>query len=133
MKLVSDPNYLFFAGDTAQAVARGSLFRFADLSSLVYRNEQQHPHVTAGFRKPVQPQLFQLTTNYRSHNGILQLSAHVIQLLHHFFPSTIDKLEKERGIVDVCEGSLQTSGYNIELTEFINGQTINLIDTVVYI
>ncbi|RUP47795.1 hypothetical protein BC936DRAFT_145324 [Jimgerdemannia flammicorona] len=100
MKLVTNPNGLFFAGDTAQAVARGSLFRFADLRSMIYRKEQQHPHVVAGVRKPVQPKLFQLATNYRSHNGILQLGANVIEMLHRFFPSTVDNLDKERGIVD---------------------------------
>ncbi|RUP51887.1 hypothetical protein BC936DRAFT_144875 [Jimgerdemannia flammicorona] len=100
MKLISDPKGLFFAGDTAQAVARGSLFRFADLSSFVYRHEHQHPLVLTGHRKPVQPRLFQLTTNFRSHDGILKLGANIVQLLHHFFPSTVDVLDKEHGIVD---------------------------------
>ncbi|RUS26279.1 hypothetical protein BC938DRAFT_470981 [Jimgerdemannia flammicorona] len=101
IKLISDPNGLFFAGDTAQPVARGSLFRFADLSSFVFRHEHQHPSVLAGHRKPVQLRLSQLTTNFRSHDGILtRQTSFSCQLLHHSFPSTVDVLDKEHGIVD---------------------------------
>lgn len=43
---------------------------------------------------------FELNVNYRSHKGILNLAASVIELLSDLFPDSIDKLLPERGVVD---------------------------------
>lgn len=43
---------------------------------------------------------FELNVNYRSHKGILNLAASVIQLLSDLFPDSIDKLLPEQGVVD---------------------------------
>src|SRR5205814_6526362 len=42
--------------------------------------------------------LVPLTTNHRSHDGILKLAANVIDLLCKGFPGVIDKLQTERGM-----------------------------------
>ncbi|EAS04216.2 hypothetical protein TTHERM_00298270 (macronuclear) [Tetrahymena thermophila SB210] len=69
---------IFFGGDSAQSIARGVGFKFDDLKQS--STDQTH----------------QLTTNFRSHNNILQLSNSVISLLEGLFPTSIDILKKER-------------------------------------
>ena len=54
--LYSTNNKAYFAGDTAQTIAKGVGARFSDLSSLF---------------KDLGTQVIQLTTNYRSHGQIL--------------------------------------------------------------
>jgi hypothetical protein len=45
----------------------------------------------------VKPKQFDLNINYRSHDGILQLAASVVDLIKHFFPDSIDHdLPRER-------------------------------------
>ena len=78
---------VYFAGDTAQTIAKGVGFRFSDLKQLLNLNEFQTP------------KLMQLTVNFRSHNNILTLANSLISALELFFPSTIDKLRKERSEV----------------------------------
>ena len=82
------PGGFFFAGDTAQTIERGIGFRFCDLQTLFHYEKQLND----------KPQIFQLTNNYRSHSGILNLASHVVELIEHFFPLTIDKLKKDRGM-----------------------------------
>ncbi|KAL4454352.1 hypothetical protein ABPG74_012309 [Tetrahymena malaccensis] len=69
---------IFFGGDSAQSIARGVGFKFDDLK--LSQADKTH----------------QLTTNFRSHNNILQLSNSVISLLEGLFPTSIDILKKER-------------------------------------
>ncbi|KAM3136353.1 hypothetical protein pb186bvf_011488 [Paramecium bursaria] len=79
---------LFFSGDTAQNIAKGVGFRFQDLRSLfqVHNSLGQFDQVNS----------YQLTTNFRSHNNILQLANSIVSVIELFFPQTIDKLQKER-------------------------------------
>ena len=44
------------------------------------------------------PDLYKLTQNFRSHSGILQLAASVINLLENFFRSSFDKLPSDQGM-----------------------------------
>ncbi|KAJ3207541.1 hypothetical protein HDU67_007420 [Dinochytrium kinnereticum] len=76
----SPNNGLMFAGDTAQTIARGSAFRFQDLSSLVYRVLEARGD--------------------RSHDGILRLAASILDLLQRYFPNSIDALARDIGAVD---------------------------------
>lgn len=39
--------------------------------------------------------MFQLTQNYRTHNGIVRLAHSVVRALQFFFPASIDKLKPE--------------------------------------
>lgn len=43
--------------------------------------------------------LINLTVNYRSHNGILTLAQTVVNMIFHFFPLGIDKLDPEVGLI----------------------------------
>ncbi|KAJ3108981.1 hypothetical protein HDU97_009714 [Phlyctochytrium planicorne] len=99
VSICSSPGHgLMLAGDTAQTISRGSSFRFQDLSSMIYRT-------LAGkggeeFAKKCQPKQFQLTRNYRSHDGILQVAASVLDLIKKYFPNSIDDLARDAGSVD---------------------------------
>lgn len=44
--------------------------------------------------------MFELVTNYRSHNGIVGCAHSVVALIMEFWPHAIDKLAEEKGIVD---------------------------------
>jgi superfamily I DNA/RNA helicase len=46
------------------------------------------------------PKVLQLTTNFRSHNKILNLANSLIGAIELFFPMTIDKLKKENSPID---------------------------------
>ncbi|CAN0880585.1 Probable helicase MAGATAMA 3, partial [Linum grandiflorum] len=80
-----------FSGDTAQTIARGIDFRFEDIRSLFY-NEFI---CDARKGKGQISKIFQLSQNFRTHAGVLKLAQSVIDLLYHFFPSSVDKLSKE--------------------------------------
>ena len=54
----------------------------------------------AGTDVMVQPEMFQLTTNYRSHGGIVNCANTITQLVYKFWPDMIDKLNRESGLVD---------------------------------
>lgn len=90
-----------FAGDTAQTIARGIDFRFEDIRSLFYTaflSETEAPN--QGHGKQVQlSDMFQLTQNFRTHCGILHMAQSIMSLLYFFFPSSVDKLNPETGLV----------------------------------
>ena len=86
-KLCRNPNGLFLAGDTAQSIAVGVDFRFADLRQIFYNN-------FGG----IEPELLQLSHNYRSHSGVLRLAACVVELLYFFFSNSLDKLPPDLGL-----------------------------------
>ena len=92
------PNGLFLTGDTAQSIMRGVSFRFSDLRS-VFHYISKHVDRSRGQKVKLRvPQLHTLTQNFRSHSGILQLAASVIDLLMHFFRSSLDKLPRDQGM-----------------------------------
>ncbi|KAG1841504.1 hypothetical protein F4604DRAFT_1598121 [Suillus subluteus] len=99
-RLCRNSDGLFWAGDTAQTISAGSSFRFNDLKAFVYRMER-HSSSVASTGAPVhQPMMFQLATNYRSHNGIVNCAHSVIELITKFWPNAIDHLQPEKGRVD---------------------------------
>jgi superfamily I DNA/RNA helicase len=79
---------LFFSGDTAQTIAQGVGFRFADLKHLFFKTT---------FKAPL---IKQLTVNFRSHARILDLANSVIRIIELLFPNSIDKLKKEKSMLD---------------------------------
>ena len=92
------PNGLFLTGDTAQSIMRGVSFRFSDLRS-VFHYISKHVDQSRGQKTRVKvPCLHDLTQNFRSHSGILQLAASVIDLLMNFFRSSLDKLPSDQGM-----------------------------------
>ncbi|KZP15184.1 P-loop containing nucleoside triphosphate hydrolase protein [Athelia psychrophila] len=97
--LCSNPNGLFWAGDTAQTISVGSSFRFEDLKSFLFRVERSLPGNNAANRV-TPPTTFQLVTNYRSHGGIVRCARSIIDIITTFWPYAIDSLAPEKGIVD---------------------------------
>ena len=97
LRCCREPNGLFLTGDTAQSIMRGVSFRFGDLRSLFHEVQQKAKRVKAAVPIHV-PQLHQLTINFRSHSGILQLAASVIDLLKEFFPNSFDCLPGDEGM-----------------------------------
>ncbi|KAG8926505.1 hypothetical protein FRC01_008766 [Tulasnella sp. 417] len=81
--LCQNPHGLFFAGDTAQTISRDD------------------PNVKRDIRRAIDPQFFQLSTNYRSHSGIVNVAAFIVELINQYFPHSIDSLTPEVSLVDV--------------------------------
>ena len=46
------------------------------------------------------PKSFQLTTNFRSHGGIVRAAHAVVSLITMFWPNALDVLAPEHGVVD---------------------------------
>ena len=88
----SDPNSMFFTGDTAQSIMRGIAFRFQDLRSIFYDLHSNNPQIEV----PHKP--YTLTNNFRSHLGILNLAGSVIDLIEEYFNDSIDNLPADRGM-----------------------------------
>lgn len=88
-KLSRDPNNLMLAGDTAQSITEGVAFRFTDVRQIFFE-------LFGG----IEPDLLQLTHNYRSHSGILRLAASVVELLYFFFSDSLDRLPPDLGVLD---------------------------------
>ncbi|KAL1709421.1 hypothetical protein EV121DRAFT_286770 [Schizophyllum commune] len=93
-QITCNPNGLFWAGDTAQTISVGSTFRFSDLAAFLYRFERKQENISRN-----EPRTFQLTTNYRSHAGIMNCAQTVIELLTTYWSDTIDKLAPEEAEV----------------------------------
>ncbi|CAH1443461.1 unnamed protein product [Lactuca virosa] len=78
-----------FCGDTAQAIAKGIGFRFEDIRLLFFS------HFLLGSEKGTMSRIFQLSQNFRTHTGVLNLAQSVIDLLFQFFPLFVDALRPE--------------------------------------
>ncbi|KAK9115671.1 hypothetical protein Sjap_014618 [Stephania japonica] len=93
-----------FSGDTAQTIARGIDFRFQDIRHLFYREFllESINSSADGMKDKDQPRmskLFHLNQNFRTHDGILRLSQSVIDILYHYFPSSVDILSPETSLI----------------------------------
>lgn len=92
-----------FAGDTAQTIARGVDFRFEDVRSLFYTSflsETETCNQGPKHGKQVRlTDMFQLTQNFRTHCGVLRMAQSIMSLLYYYFPSCVDKLNPETGLV----------------------------------
>ena len=67
--------------------------------SLIDNLKVADPAVLAGKRHAIHPASFQLSTNYRSHGGIVDAATSVVSLITKLFPHSIDTLAKEQGMV----------------------------------
>jgi len=63
------------AGDSAQCISNDSAFRFANVKALFYDHYSQFDPELA------KPELFSLSKNFRSHQGILSLASFIMGLL----------------------------------------------------
>ncbi|KAG2023676.1 hypothetical protein CC2G_001306 [Coprinopsis cinerea AmutBmut pab1-1] len=99
--LCKAPTGLFWAGDTAQTISVGNSFRFEDLKAFMHRLEERRVKSLNQDRAVVpKPATFFLSTNYRSHGGIVSCAHSVIEIITHFWPSSLDKMAPEKGIVN---------------------------------
>jgi len=128
-RLCKNSDGLFWAGDTAQTISAGSSFRFDDLKSFVYRMERHNSSITPTGAPVHQPMMFQLTTNYRSHNGIVNCAHSVIELITKFWPNAIDRLQPEKGMVDGVKPVFFTDVENdARCKQFLIGEDANKLE-----
>nr|XP_023876777.1 uncharacterized protein LOC111989221 [Quercus suber] len=87
-----------FSGDTAQTIVKGIDFRFQDIRSLFYNKfvlESKSSGQGGRKEKGIISEIFHLSQNLRTHDGVLKLSQSVIELIYHFFPLSTDVLQPE--------------------------------------
>ena len=89
---LSGPGQLFLAGDPAQSVVEGVEFRFEEIRSVGY-------HVAGADRRDLIPQKPRtVTVNFRSHSGVLDVAAAILQCLFSHFPDSAKQLPTDRGL-----------------------------------
>jgi len=92
-----------FCGDTAQTVGRGIDFRFKDVRSIFYEkfvlDSESWNHDRRKGKGRVSD-IFVLSQNFYTNSEVLQLSQSIIELLHHFFPHSIDLLKVETSLME---------------------------------
>lgn len=52
-----------------------------------------------GIKKSIEPRMFQLTANYRSHGGIVDCANTITATIIKLWPDMIDKVDREAGTV----------------------------------
>uniref|UniRef100_A0A803KZ79 UvrD-like helicase ATP-binding domain-containing protein n=1 Tax=Chenopodium quinoa TaxID=63459 RepID=A0A803KZ79_CHEQI len=92
-----------FAGDTAQTIAKGIDFRFEDIRNLFYEEFLNNKIEGVGEeRKRIKGLIsptFQLSQNFRTHAGVLNLAQSIVDLIYYFFPNSIDPLNQETSLL----------------------------------
>ncbi|XP_033107815.1 TPR and ankyrin repeat-containing protein 1-like [Anneissia japonica] len=121
IRCCSDPNAIFLTGDTAQSIMRGVAFRFNDLKSLFHYASTSMKALGKQSSVAVPNKVYQLTHNYRSHAGILELAASVVDLLLFFFPSSFDRLKRDQGLFDGPKPVLLDSCSTSDLALILRG------------
>ncbi|GMH41232.1 hypothetical protein BSKO_09142 [Bryopsis sp. KO-2023] len=89
LRVASDPNCLFYCGDTCQTISRGVGFRFDDIRTLFFEEAELRK------QKVGKPQIKSLLVNYRTHSGILNVACSIVDLLGNYFPQFMDQLPRE--------------------------------------
>ncbi|SJL05199.1 uncharacterized protein ARMOST_08565 [Armillaria ostoyae] len=118
--LCSNPDGLFWAGDTAQTISVGSSFHFNALKAFQWNIEDQYRRKhRLGTQQP--PEMFQLAVNYRSHAGIVDCAHSIIDLITMFWENSIDRLSPEMGIVDGVKPVFFNNEDRAQLKRFIFG------------
>ena len=84
--MLCDRGGLFLAGDTAQSVVEGVEFRWEEVRSVGH-------HFNDIPEKPVT-----VNTNFRSHSGILNLAAAILERMFAVFPRSANKLKPDIGL-----------------------------------
>ncbi|KAL1940597.1 hypothetical protein VTO73DRAFT_8032 [Trametes versicolor] len=114
--LCPNPRGIFWAGDTAQTISAGSTFRFSELKAFLYRFSQS----SSNGPPPSNPQIFNLTTNYRSHAGIANCAATIVELMTRFWPDSVDVLPREEGMTVGPKPMFFHDEYSANLTQFLS-------------
>ncbi|TCD65379.1 hypothetical protein EIP91_002743 [Steccherinum ochraceum] len=118
--ICGNPNGLFWAGDTAQTISAGSSFKFNELKAFQWRLEK----ASSQGRQSDNPQMFQLTKNYRSHGGIIKCAKNILDLITQFWPDAIDQISDETDITSGDPPVFYTHGLDEDsagLAQFLFG------------
>ncbi|KAG8706086.1 hypothetical protein FRC11_008525, partial [Ceratobasidium sp. 423] len=83
----------YWGGDTAQTIVAGSAFRIRDLGSYLF--DEGAPGSSRRSNSSPNFSRFDLVGNFRSHTGIVDCAASVIQVLYKLFPNSLDHMEPE--------------------------------------
>lgn len=89
--MLCDRGGLFFAGDPAQSVVEGVEFRFEEVRSVAY-------HLYPDDKRYIPEKPFTVTRNFRSHTGILNIAAEVLEKMFAAFPGSAKELGKDQGL-----------------------------------
>jgi hypothetical protein len=117
-----------FSGDTAQTIAKGIDFRFQDIRSLFYKKfvlESKGSGHVGRKEKGIISDIFHLSQNFRTHDGVLKLSQSVIELLYRYFPQSTDILQPETSPINGEAPILLESGNNKNAITTIFGNRVN--------
>uniref|UniRef100_A0A2N9IPI2 DNA2/NAM7 helicase-like C-terminal domain-containing protein n=1 Tax=Fagus sylvatica TaxID=28930 RepID=A0A2N9IPI2_FAGSY len=124
-----------FSGDTAQTIAKGIDFRFQDIRSLFYKKfvlESKSSGHDGRKEKGIISDIFHLSQNFRTHDGVLKLSQSVIELLYRYFPQSTDILQPETSLIYGEAPILLESGNNENAIITIFGNRGNAGDVLLY-
>ncbi|KAL9124703.1 MAG: hypothetical protein Q9217_005994 [Psora testacea] len=124
---IKDGRAFHFAGDTAQAISQDSTFRFKDIKFLAGQHFGSAGKAS-NQRELALPEMFTLTTNYRSHQGILGLASLVMHLLYEGFPKTVDKLEPESAVEILIKSNVGLGELSMRSADFGAEQVILVRD-----
>ena len=100
MRLLEDPSGILLCGDSAQTIARGVGFRFADIRTLFFDESQRRKALGLSGPPLAVPRINCLELNYRTHTGVLDAAAVCVACLRLLFPLTVDALPRERAFFD---------------------------------
>ncbi|KAG8730900.1 hypothetical protein FRC11_005553, partial [Ceratobasidium sp. 423] len=93
--LCSNPDGGYWCGDTAQTINAGSSFRMQDLKACIYESMIPKEGSRSKRKTPRPFHLFELTINFRSHDGIVRYAASLVELIYTLFPDSIDIMAPE--------------------------------------
>ncbi|CAE6504601.1 unnamed protein product, partial [Rhizoctonia solani] len=95
--LCSNPDGGYWCGDTAQTINAGSSFRMEDLKAFLYEKTipEEASQSKRKTRTPRPFNYFELTVNFRSHDGIVRYAASLVELIYTLFPNSIDRMQPE--------------------------------------
>ncbi|KAK9854785.1 hypothetical protein WJX84_000152 [Apatococcus fuscideae] len=122
LSVINNPNGLFYCGDSCQTIARGVGFRFADIRTLFHDEaERRKAAGEKGGLAVALPEIEHLKVNYRTHGGIINVAASIVDLIRRFFPQHIDKLDREEAFFPGPPPLLLTSFTSNDLAILLGG------------
>lgn len=93
-----DSKALFMAGDSAQSINTGVAFRFEDVRTCFDKLKPTNS-------KDKMDKKETLTTNFRSHQGILKVANIVLSVAKEFYRGCLDNLTPDFGLASKCDYS----------------------------
>ena len=92
-----NPGGLFMAGDPAQSVEEGIDFRFEDVRIVADTLYNRNDHNSSGKNRKIPEKPKMLKVNFRSHAGVLNLAAGILDNMFSAFPGSFKELPRDEG------------------------------------